>query len=215
MKIVATVVNAREAALAAGLGPDLLEVRIDLMDGNPAEELPSIRSAWKGPVILTNRSAAEGGGFGGTPGEWSEGLHPLLPFGDLVDMERPFSSFSPAIRRQGKKIIASLHTDTMPGASDLSRMALELRRYGDIPKIVVRPRNEHDLLELLKFTLDAGKPVCTGVLGDEFRYARLILPLFGSEFAYTHVGTPAAPGQFSLVDFRKALSLLGIGDTSR
>jgi 3-dehydroquinate dehydratase-1 len=210
MKIVATVVNAREAAVAAGLGPDLLEARIDLMDADPAEELPSIRSVWKGPMILTNRSAGEGGRFGGDPREWSECLSPLLRFGDLVDVERPFSTASPMIRRQGKKIIASLHTDTMPDAGDLSRMALELRRYGDIPKIVVRPRNEHDLLELLKFTLDAGKPVCTGVLGDEFRYARLILPLFGSEFTYTHVGTPAAPGQFSLGDFRMILGLLRI-----
>jgi 3-dehydroquinate dehydratase-1 len=208
MKIVATVVNAGEAASAAGLGPDLLEVRIDLMEADPAKELPSIRSAWKGPVILTNRSAAEGGGFRGGPGEWWEILRPIIRFGELVDVEMPFSSFSPEIRRQGKKIIASLHTDTMPAAGDLSRMALELRRYGDIPKIVVQPGNEHDLLALLKFTLDAGKPICTGVLGEAYRYARVILPLFGSEFAYTHVGTPAASGQFSLGDYRKILDLL-------
>lgn len=210
MKIVATVVNAREAALAAGLAPDLLEVRIDLMDADPAGELPSIRSAWKGPIILTNRSATEGGGFRGDPGEWLESLQPILRFGDLVDVEQPFASFSPEIRRQGKKIVASLHTDTMPAVGDLSRMALELRRYGDIPKIVVRPGNDHDLLALLKFTLDAGKPICTGVLGEVYRYARVILPLFGSEFAYTHVGTPAASGQFSLEDFRKILGLLRI-----
>jgi 3-dehydroquinate dehydratase-1 len=208
MRIVATVVNSREAACAADLSPDLIEVRIDLMDTDPQRELPSIRSVWKGPIILTNRSAAEGGGFGGDPREWWDRVAPLLPFADLVDVELPFSSFSPRIRRQGKKIIASMHTDTMPAIGDLSGMALELRRYGDIPKIVVRPGNEHDLLALLAFTLDAGKPICTGVLGEEYRYARVILPLFGSEFAYTHVGTPAASGQFALGDFRKILDLL-------
>jgi 3-dehydroquinate dehydratase-1 len=210
MKIVATVVNAREAAFAAGLGPDLIEVRIDLMDADPAKELPSIRSAWKGPIILTNRSTSEGGRFRGDPAAWWDSLQPLLRFGDLVDVEMPFSSFSGEIRRQGKKIIASTHTDTMPTVGDLSRMALELRRYGDIPKIVVRPASEHDLLALLKFTLDAGKPICTGVQGEAYRYARVILPLFGSELAYTHAGTPAAQGQYSLEEFRKIQNLLRI-----
>ena len=87
-------------------------------------------------------------------------------------------------------------------------MAQRLRRYGDIPKIVVRPGNEHDILDLLEFTLSTEKPICTGVLGDAYRYARLILPLLGSEFAYTHVGTPAAQGQYSLADFRKIMGLL-------
>ena len=208
MKIVATVVNAREAAFAAGLGPDLLEVRIDLMDANPEEEIPSIRSAGKRPIILTNRSTAEGGRFRGDPGEWWDILRPLLRFGDLVDVEMPFSTFATEIRRQGKKIIASYHTDTMPSVGVLSRTALELRRYGDIPKIVVRPGNEHDLLTLLAFTLEAEKPICTGVLGEAYRYARVILPFFGSELAYTHAGTPAAQGQFSLEDFRKIQALL-------
>jgi len=208
MKIVATVVNAREAAFAAGLGPDLLEVRIDLMDANPEEEIPSIRSAGKRPIILTNRSTAEGGRFRGDPGEWWDILRPLLRFGDLVDVEMPFSTFATEIRRQGKKIIASYHTDTMPTVGVLSRTALELRRYGDIPKIVVRPGNEHDLLTLLAFTLEAEKPICTGVLGEAYRYARVILPFFGSELAYTHAGTPAAPGQLSLKDFMKIQALL-------
>jgi len=208
MKIVATVVNAREAASAARLGPDLVEVRIDLMDTEPAGDLPFIRTAWKGPIILTNRSEGEGGGFRGDPGEWWESLQPLLRFGDFVDVELPFSSFATEIRRQGKKIIASYHTDTMPTVGVLSRTALELRRYGDIPKIVVRPGNEHDLLTLLAFTLEAEKPICTGVLGEAYRYARVILPFFGSELAYTHAGTPAAPGQLSLEDFRKIQALL-------
>ena len=208
MRIVATVVNAREAAAAAALSPDLLEVRIDLMDRDPARELPSIRSAFRGPVILTLRSAPEGGRFGGSPGEWWGILEPLLGIGDLVDVELPFSPFSPLIREQGKGIIASHHAGHMPAPEELGRIERELRRYGDIPKIVVRPGSEGDLLELLRFTLGAEKPVCTGVLGEEYRFARAILPFFGSELAYTHAGTQAAPGQFSLGEFKKIQALL-------
>lgn len=210
MRIVATVVNAREAAHAAVLCPDLIEARIDLMAGDPSEELPAIRSAFDGPVILTIRSRAEGGGFGGDPGAWWECLEPLLPFGDLVDVELPFSSFCPAIRREGKGIIASRHVEGMPTREELRRLEADLRRYGDIPKIVVRPGTERDLLGLLEFTLGAERPICTGVLGEAFRFARVILPFFGSELAYTHAGTSAAPGQFALEDFKRIQALLGI-----
>jgi 3-dehydroquinate dehydratase-1 len=210
MRIVATVVNAREAAFAAGLCPDLIEIRIDLMDADPAGEIPRIRSAFPGPVILTLRSTTEGGRFAGDPGEWWESLGPLLPSGDLVDVEQPFSPFSPEIRQEGKGIIASHHTNGMPGPGELRRIEGILRTYGDIPKIVVRPRNEQDLLDLLSFTLAAEKPICTGVLGEAYRFARAILPFFGSELVYTHAGTSAAPGQFSLEEFKAIQALLGV-----
>jgi 3-dehydroquinate dehydratase-1 len=209
MRIVATVVNAREAKAAAALAPDLLEVRLDLMKGDPARETAAIQSTFGGPVILTLRSSAEGGRFQGYPMEWWEKVEPLLPFADLVDIEIPFSSFAPQARREGKGIIASHHALDMPSSGDLRRLERKLRRYGDIPKIVVRPADEKDLLALLRFTLGAEKPICTGVLGEEFRFARAFLPFFGSELAYTHAGTRAAPGQFSLRDFRNILALLG------
>jgi 3-dehydroquinate dehydratase-1 len=209
MRIVATVMNAGQAARAARLCPDLIEVRIDLMDATLGEEIPAIRSAWDGPVILTIRSEAEGGGFRGGPEEWWNLLRPLLGFGDLVDVELSFSSFVPLIREQGKGIIASRHMEDMPAPAELPRIERDLRRYGDIPKIVLRPRNEHDLLHLLSFTLEAERPICTGVLGEAYRFARVILPFFGSELVYTHAGTRAAPGQFSLEDFKKIQALLG------
>ena len=210
MKIVATVVNSRQAASAGKLGPDLIEVRIDLGGADPAGELSSIRSRWKGPVILTNRSAAEGGGWRGDPGEWWDCIAPLISFVDIVDVEQQFSSFAREIRSRGKTVIASHHTEIMPSPGELARMVRDLRRYGDIPKIVVRPGSEQDLLGLLAFTLSAEKPICTGVQGEDYRYARVILPLFGSELVYTHAGTPGAQGQFSLEDFRKIQALLRI-----
>ena len=210
MRIVATVVSAREAARAAAFSPDLLEARIDLMEADPAGELPSIRAAFPGPVILTIRSTAEGGRFAGSPREWWGTLEPLLGSGDLVDVEMAFSSFSPGIREAGKGIIASRHEDRMPSPEELVRIERDLRKYGDIPKIVVRPGSEGDLIELLRFTLGAARPVCTGVLGEEYRFARAILPFFGSELVYAHAGTRGAPGQFSLGEFREIRALLGL-----
>jgi len=77
----------------------------------------------------------------------------------------------------------------------------ELRSYGDIPKIIVTPSNEDDLINLILFTKEAKKPICTGVMGASFRYTRAILPLFGSELVYCYVGNPTAAGQYSVKEY--------------
>ena len=206
MRIVVTVASAKEASIAAPLRPDLIEARVDLMEGDPLREVPAIRAAWPGPLVLTNRSAAEGGGFRGGPDDWWNRIAPLLDSVDMVDIEQPFLHTAGEVRRRGKGIIASCHSAGMPSAGELAALVQDLRRYGDIPKIVVTPGDRRDILTLLRFTLEAEKPICTGVLGTEFRYVRLILPFFGSELAYTHAGTPGAPGQFSIEEFRLLLS---------
>jgi 3-dehydroquinate dehydratase-1 len=49
------------------------------------------------------------------------------------------------------------------------------------------------------------------VMGDRFRYARAILPLFGSELVYCSVGTPTAEGQYSVEEFTQLIQLLKKG----
>ena len=80
--------------------------------------------------------------------------------------------------------------------------------YGDIVKIIVTPRNEDDIIDLIAFTHSIKKPLCTGVMGAQFRYARAILPLFGSELAYCHTGSRTAEGQYSVQEFRTLDKLL-------
>jgi len=87
-------------------------------------------------------------------------------------------------------------------------MERELRAYGDIVKIIVTPANAEDVIELIAFTHAVKGPVCTGVMGTQFRYARAILPLFGSELVYCHAGTATASGQYSVQEFVRLMELL-------
>ena len=75
-------------------------------------------------------------------------------------------------------------------------------------KIVVRPRTRDDLFDLIAFTHRAQKPVCASIMGAEYRYARAILPLLGSEFVYCHAGTPPAEGQYHIREMRQLADLL-------
>ncbi len=201
MKIVAALTDPDHAALAGKQGADIVELRLDLMPGDPVQQVQRCRACCGLPVIATFRSADEGGRYSRNAAEWATAIAPVIPLVDYVDVEQRFASHAAPVRAAGKTIIASHHSGQMVPLHILFVMERELRAYGDIPKIIVTPRNEDDVIELIAFTRAAGKPICTGVMGDRFRYARAILPLFGSELVYCSVGTPTAEGQYTVEEF--------------
>ncbi|RPJ52482.1 MAG: type I 3-dehydroquinate dehydratase, partial [Methanobacteriota archaeon] len=156
----------------------------------------------------TLRTVAEGGRFDGSTDQFLETLEPLVRPGDLVDIETGQAAAAPRIRHLGAGVIASYHGASMPVHGELMQIAHRLRGFGDIPKIVVTPGSEHDVLDLCSFTLAARRPISTGVMGSRYRYARALLPLFGSDLVYSHAGRPTAEGQYHIADFRRIWSLL-------
>lgn len=210
MKIVAALTDPTHAAKARKQGADVVELRVDLYEGDLLKVAKKAKAACGLPVILTLRSGQEGGQFFGTPEEWMAKVQPLLPYAEYVDVERQFAGHVPALRDAGKQVIASHHSGTMVPLYILFVMERELRTYGDIPKIVITPGSDADVLELLSFTQAAHKPICTGVMGAQFRQARAMLPLFGSEFVYCHTGIPTAAGQYSVEEFVALKKILGV-----
>ncbi len=209
MKIVASLSDPEAAIRAEEQGAEMLELRLDLVEGDPAEVAGSIRNASTLPVIGTLRSAQEGGRYFGNPDEWITRVRPVISSCDYIDIEQRFSKNAPIVRAAGKKVIASFHTTEMPDLASLYHIERELRSFGDIVKMIVTPRNEEDVIELIAFTHSIRQPICTGVMGEEFRYARAVLTLFGSGLVYCHTGTPTAAGQYSVAEFRQIRTLLG------
>ncbi|MDD1703374.1 MAG: type I 3-dehydroquinate dehydratase [Methanoregula sp.] len=208
MQIVASLTDPAQAARAQAQGAGLIELRFDLMEGDPVGIVKECRKACSLPVIATFRSAQEGGRYFGNPNEWAGKIAPLIPHVDYVDVEQQFARQSAPVRNAGKKIIASHHSAQMMPLHVLFVLEQELRSFGDIPKIIVTPKNEDDLIDLIAFTRSAKKPISTGVMGAQFRYVRAILPLFGSEFVYCHTGEATAEGQYSVEEFVALSKLL-------
>jgi len=208
MKIVASIADPGQSVAAQDMGADLIELRLDLMDDDCVLGVQECKRQTELPLIATLRSAHEGGNYFGNAEEWFRVIQPVIPLVDYIDVERRFSAHAEAIRAKEVTIIASSHIQEMPSLFELFALERELRSYGDIPKIVVTPRHEEDIIELISFTHAAKKPVCTGVMGTQFRTVRLILGLlFGSEFVYCHAGTPTAEGQFSVAEVKAAMAL--------
>jgi 3-dehydroquinate dehydratase-1 len=210
MKIVAALTDPTHAAMAQEQGADLIELRLDLFGSDPVEKAQRALGDITLPVIATIRSSQEGGQFFGNAEEWMDRLSPLLPLVDYIDIEQRFSAHAPAVKAAGKQIIASCHEGMMLSLPELFQTERNLRAYGDIPKIIVTPSSEDELIDLISFTSIAKKPICTGVMGSQFRHARVILPLFGSAFVYCHTGSPTATGQYSVAEFIQLRNLLGM-----
>jgi 3-dehydroquinate dehydratase-1 len=210
MKIIAALTDPTHVVLAQDQGADLIELRLDLFEGDLVEQVRRCREQITLPLIATIRSAQEGGRYFGNKEEWMERLSPLVPLVDYIDIEQRFSAYAPALRAVGKQVIASCHEGRMLSLTELFQVERELRAFGDIPKIIVTPQNNDDLIDLISFTCAAKKPICTGVMGLQFRYARAVLGLFGSEFAYCHTGNPTADGQYTVEEFVQLRELLGV-----
>ncbi|MDH7510177.1 MAG: type I 3-dehydroquinate dehydratase [Methanolinea sp.] len=207
MRFVASVPDTSFIPAALASGADVIEVRLDLTGPVSPEEAGAVFRDLPVPLIFTVRSAAEGGMFAGGSKEWWDMIEPCLPYATFIDVEGSFRSFAPVLRDRKKTIIASFHTPSMPGPGSLEEMRRDLAAFGDIPKIVVGPRSEEDVLSLLSFTLHAEKPIITSIMGSRFSFIRLMLPFFGSSFIYCHAGSPAAEGQIHLSRAREIMGM--------
>jgi 3-dehydroquinate dehydratase-1 len=208
MKIVAALTDPSHAIRAQEQGADLVELRLDLMEGDPLALVQQCRSGCSLPVIATIRSAQEGGQFFGDAEDWIARMEAVIPLVDYVDIEPRFATFAPRVKAAGKMIISSHHNEGMLPLHELCVLERDLRNFGDIVKIIITPHNEEDILELIEFTHAIKKPLCTGVMGARFRYARVILPLFGSFLVYCSVGSPTAAGQYSVDEFIRIMDSL-------
>ena len=207
MKCVASVSDPRSIPEAEEAGADLVELRLDLFPPNLSQDMKTCVKRCTLPLIITVRSRQEGGYFRGSPDDWWRLVLPWLSYATLVDVEQDFSMLTPLINDAGAEVIASFHSGRMLIGGELGAIATRLRAYGT-PKVVVRPESPIDVLTLCWFTHRTEKPVITSVIGSQYRYARVMLPLFGSEMAFGYAGQPTAEGQFHVREMRQMVEAL-------
>ncbi|MFH0968842.1 MAG: type I 3-dehydroquinate dehydratase [Methanobacteriota archaeon] len=215
VQIVASLSSIRQFSSDQLYEADAVEIRLDLIPELTVEQVEDLISTYQGPIILTLRSHEEGGAFTGSVDAWQSKITPFLHLVTMVDVEIRYKEFSGYLKDQGKTVIASCHKNEMLSQGELNTLYHVLRSFGDIPKIAVKPQDTADLLTLFQFTYSAGKPLIVSVTGTICRYARPLLPLFGSLYAYCYIDDPTSPGQYSLREMRILFQLLapGIIDT--
>lgn len=211
-RIVASLGKGALRDLPAADEVDMIEVRLDLEEGDPLGALKEVRLATSKLIIATNRMAAEGGGFRGSERERIELLRRASGYADYVDIELRAPLRDDIMKRVDKPFIVSYHDfDGMLGLEEMRSIMEEMKDAGaDIAKIAVTPASLKDNLKILEFLLeaDADIPLCMIAIGDIGRHLRAVAPLYGSALTYGYVSQPTAPGQMSVSELRKALRVL-------
>ena len=203
--------------LAKATGADVVELRADLFDDPRPEGLVAalgqLRAAGR-PILLTVRSAAEGG----TP--WPDDRRAALyaagmALVDAVDVEIASRDLAADVlsraRTAGRLVILSAHdfraTPSRDGLLDLVERARTLG--ADLPKLATRTATIDDLRTLLDVTLAArDEGVVTLGMGPFGPLSRLVLPAAGSLLTYGAAGKPTAPGQLPVGELAQWLARL-------
>lgn len=189
---------------AIAKGANLVEIRLDALKLAPDwDELAKIGA----PIILTNRSKKEGGGFGGDEQEriaWL--LQGMERMGACVDIE--FSTAKKLLKKVvesskslGSGVIISHHDFRgTPRPESLLEIAMKMERAGaDVVKVVTMCKSWKDVENLMNFALETikkiSKPTITFGMGRKGLITRYLSLVIGNPVIYAAAGKPAAPGQ--------------------
>jgi 3-dehydroquinate dehydratase type I len=197
----------RAASLA-----DLVELRIDRM---PDAEMTRLLAARRTPVIITNRSRQEGGGFAGTEEERVALLTEAVRLGaDYVDVE---AATDPGLKAKlrlalaggSTRLIVSWHdfSGTPPAEFLKAKLAACMADTPAIVKIVTRASATADclrLLELIPEALRRGQAIAAFCMGEEGKISRIMAPLLGSVISYASLEPEeaSAPGQLTIQEMQ-------------
>lgn len=191
---------ARDAAMEAGAGADIIELRIDgVADIDVAAAVRGrIRPV---PVIVTCRPEWEGGRYTGDEQARRLLLAQAVEAGaEFVDVERR-AGWIPGVDHRTTRLILSDHDFvTVPG--DLAARVREMRSRGaDVVKVAATAADVSDVLTLKAAVADAGHDgdlVCIA-MGEAGQLTRLVPARFGSCWTY---GGDAAHGQVAVRHLR-------------
>lgn len=150
--------QARQARLAQQQGAGAAELRADLL-ADPAQvraALTAVRAASSLPLLLTYRSATEGGkgaGHGQGYEDYLASLLQLRPAVAAVDIEMACPSSKALVaeaKAGGYDVVGSCHDFTAtPSAAQIAEKLAQITAVGaDITKVAYMPRNAQDVAAL-------------------------------------------------------------------
>lgn len=206
----------------------MIEWRIDyLTDACDAASLMPLcesvrRHAGNKPVLLTFRTAAEGGARAISDKEYARLYHSLIQAGgmDLIDIEmfrdaETVRSLVSAAHAQDIKVVMSSHDfHSTPAANEIvSRLRAQDACGADILKIAVMPRHTGDVLELLQAARTlredySDKPMLLMSMGGLSAITRLAGEVFGSDLSFGCLGAASAPGQIEVTSMHQVLDII-------
>ncbi|QSX08643.1 type I 3-dehydroquinate dehydratase [Alkalibacter rhizosphaerae] len=227
-----TVVEAIKEGKQAGIAqPDLMEIRLDLLEENQLGNAQDIFIALRGhmpylPLLATYRSQGEGGN-GKMDAKGVFGLYRAIDASGCVDMVDLEMSWDPAILQEGlehftQKGVATLvsyhNFDGTPTVEEMVNQFIQGEQMGaDLVKIAVMPQSPKDVAGLFAACANAWDvltiPYVGISMGDLGKITRIGASTFGSCMTFAaEKNKTSAPGQIETTKLRRVLEILNDED---
>ena len=190
---------------------DVVEYRVDTWPDLAAKGVELAKSS-PVPVLVTVRSADEGGQNSLTATERERLARLFLPVSALLDVEiaslGEMASLVADARAAGVTVVASLHDFTgTPSLDDLKRKRdAALTAGADIVKLAATLHSTGDVATLASFLEETGHPPMSLMgMGKLGRVSRLIFAQLGSVLNYGYLDKATVPGQWPAARLRELI----------
>ena len=166
MDLVAPVTGLDEFDAVVGAGPDLIELRLDLVDRDDHAALAARCASLPVPLIATVRSTRRGRRVRRRRGRLRPAPRPVRAACPVRRPRAPVPGPRPRLPR-GRAVPSSPRPTSRPCSRSPSSSGSSgsSGRTATSPSSVLAPSSDDDLLDLLSFTHAATKPVCTSIAG--------------------------------------------------
>lgn len=177
-------------------GADLVELRIDCINGTPS--VKALAGKRTGPVVITCRREQDGGHWTGTEEQRMALLRAAIVEGvEYVDLEEDVAGKVPRFGKT-RRIVSYHNFHETP--DDLQ--AIWDRMAGcdpDVIKIATHANNPRDNLRVLRLVRQARIPTVGFCMGEMGIISRILAGRFGSPWTYAAFSheTALAPGQLT------------------
>lgn len=208
-------------------GAEMIELRLDLMEGVEVEDLRLLRDETDCPIILTIRAASEGGEWDRGDDERLSRLIELSPWVDYLDVEWSTWQRSANIRQKvalaisraggasadegaetahpaGKLILSRHDFHGRPPKLHADFLAMVSEPCCAVPKMAWRARTVRDNFEAFELMRTSPQPAVFACMGEDGLLSRVLARKFGAfaTFAAPLPGTETAPGQVAVSQLR-------------
>ncbi|MCP5492980.1 MAG: type I 3-dehydroquinate dehydratase [Leptospiraceae bacterium] len=205
--------------------PDIVEIRFDLLSVPfITNELSQMLAKWNKPIIFTYRRAVDSNQSKFTHLEFSHISKLIEKFNSTnnfldIEFDNQFPIFQNFQNLQ-YRIIYSYHDFHQSISLSKMKELIFLRSYEQerksIYKFAITPQNSTELIDFLENvrTLSIDYTIIGVAMGEIGLLSRIFGDFYGSSFTYCCVDSPKAPGQISIMDYRKFRKYIILDDVS-
>jgi 3-dehydroquinate dehydratase/shikimate dehydrogenase len=180
-------------------GADLVELRLDYVEGLAPEQVRDALEGRRRPAIVTCRPASEGGRFAGGEDDRRRILNAAVSAGaEFVDVEARAAFAAEIIRsRRGRGVVLSTHLFGPP-PDDLGERVTAMRSTGaEIVKLAIEAGGLSDTIALIALSRDVSNGTGPGhvliAMGEPGVPSRVLAAQLRNR--WTYAGDGVAPGQ--------------------